>query len=320
VAREGGRCSRSRSPTDLTIRRLRSLNAGRALSPTRESFSLAIMNKHFRSIILVAAMCGALYAPSHAASQPAVNVRDTAAGIVARIQLADYEGDRAALQRLFDELTPLRTASEDKHLTSRIRYWQGFALWRRAINGFNDSAPPAELERDLQLAAVEFEEALKIDGTFVDAKLGIASALGNIAAMYARTDRARVDALLPRIIQLTKESQASAPDNPRYFWIRGPQLWWIPVEQGGGQAAAMANYEKGLEVARKQKGLKADPLEPSWGEPELLMSLAWSQLNQPTPNVAAADEHATRALALVPHWRYVRDILMPQVQAAKAKK
>jgi hypothetical protein len=104
------------------------------------------------------------------------------------------------------------------------------------------------------------------------------------------------------------------------FWVRGPQLWWIPADQGGGPLAAIANYEKGLEAARKQKGSKTDPLEPSWGEPELLMSLAWSQLNQPTPNVAAAEEHAAQALALVPYWRYVRDILIPRVQAAKAKK
>jgi len=279
------------------------------------------MNTHIRSVILAAAACGAgLYLPTLAGAQPRVNAREAAAGIVARIQRADYEGDRATLQRLYDELTPLRAADDDRQLTSRIRYWQGFALWRRAINGFSDSAPPPELERDLQLATAEFEEALKIDADFVDPKLGIASCLGNIVAMHYSKDRARVQELLPRIIQLTKESQAAAPENPRVYWVRGPQLWWIPADQGGGHSAAIANYEKGLEAARKHKGTKTNALDPSWGEPELLMSLAWSQLNQTTPNVAAAEESAAKALALVPHWRYVRDILIPQVQAAKAKK
>jgi hypothetical protein len=278
------------------------------------------MNKHLRFVIVAAATCGAgLYAPPSAAAQPGASVRETAAGIVARIQRADYEGDRASLQRLFDELTSLRAAGDDRFLTSRIRYWQGFALWRRALNGFSASASPTELERDLQLAIAEFEKSLEADPDFVDSKLGIASCLGNMAAMYGK-DRARVQELLPRIIQLTKESQAAAPDNPRVFWVRGPQLWWIPPDQGGGHPAAIANYEKGLDAARKRRGAKTDPLEPTWGEPELLMSLAWSQLNQSTPDPAAAEHSARQALALVPHWRYVRDILMPQVQAANQKK
>ena len=277
------------------------------------------MTGHFRVVILAAATCATgLYVPAHAAAQSAAHVRKTAADVVIRIQRADYEGDRAALQRLHDELTALAARSDDRHLTSRVRYWQGFALWRRALNGFNDAATPSELERDLQLAIGRFEQALELDAAFVDSKLGIASCLGNMAALHRR-DQARVQGLLPRIIQLTKESQAASPENPRLFWVRGPQLWWIPADKGGGRPAAVANYERGLEFARKQKGVKGDPLEPAWGEPELLMSLAWSHLNLAVPNPAAAEEYAKQALALVPHWRYVRDVLMPQIRAVREK-
>lgn len=278
------------------------------------------MTGHFRVVILAAATCATgLYVPAHAAAQSAAPVRKTAVDVVIRIQRADYEGDRAALQRLHDELTALAARSDDRHLTSRVRYWQGFALWRRALNGFNDAATPSELERDLQLAIGRFEQALELDAEFVDSKLGIASCLGNMAALLRR-DQARVQGLLPRIIQLTKESQAASPENPRLFWVRGPQLWWIPADKGGGRPAAVANYERGLEFARKQKGVKGDPLEPAWGEPELLMSLAWSHLNLAVPNPAAAEEYAKQALALVPHWRYVRDVLMPQIRAVREKK
>jgi hypothetical protein len=278
------------------------------------------MNRHFRLVILAAATCAAwLCAPPDAAAQPDATVRKTAENIVIRIRRADYEGDRATLQRLHDELAPLAASSHDRHMTSRLRYWQGFAFWRRALNGFNDSATPAELERDLQLAIGQFEKSIEADPAFVDSKLGIASCLGNIAALHGK-DQARVQELLPRIIQLTKESQAAAPENPRVFWVRGPQLWWIPVDKGGGKPAAVANYEQGLELARKQRGAKRDPLEPAWGEPELLMNLAWSHLNLATPNPTAAEEYAKQALALVPHWRYVRDILLPQIRAALEKK
>jgi hypothetical protein len=49
------------------------------------------------------------------------------------------------------------------------------------------------------------------------------------------------------------------------------------------------------------------------------MNLAWSNLNKTTPDVRAAENYATQALALVPHWHYVRDILMTQIRNAKGK-
>ena len=81
----------------------------------------------------------------------------------------------------------------------------------------------------------------------------------------------------------------------------------------------MEVYEKGLETIRIHKNATSDPLDPSWGEPELLMSLAWSNLNRTTPDLDAAEQNARSALARVPYWHYVRDILVPQIQAAKAK-
>jgi hypothetical protein len=54
--------------------------------------------------------------------------------------------------------------------------------------------------------------------------------------------------------------------------------------------------EKGLAAARKQKEIASDPLEPSWGEPELLAALAWTNLHRTTPDANAAERapHADR--------------------------
>ncbi len=59
--------------------------------------------------------------------------------------------------------------------------------------------------------------------------------------------------------------------------------------------------------------------EPSWGEPELLAGLARANLHRTTPDLNAAEQYARPALELVPYWRYVRDILIPQIQEAKKK-
>ena len=91
-----------------------------------------------------------------------------------------------------------------------------------------------------------------------------------------------------------------------------------PEERAKQQAIGVETYRRGLANARKQKRATS-PLEPSWGEPELLMSLAWTSLNQVTPDVAAAEKYAQEALALVPHWHYVKNILMPQIQKAKTR-
>jgi len=241
--------------------------------------------------------------------------RDSIIHIVTQIQRADYEGDRPALKRLHDELTPI---PEDNKLAARVLYWRGFALWRRAINGFNESPTPTDLEENLTQAVTDFKDAIARDPAFVEPKIGAGSSLGYL--MYlSRNDPTRIQELLQQSSPLLKEAMAAAPDNPRLLWVLGPIRWSSPPERGGGQDKAFEIYNRGLEAVRSRSRDVVDPLEPSWGEPELLMSLAWANLNRTTPDLKAADQYAQSALKLVPYWHYVRDILMPQIQAAQAK-
>jgi hypothetical protein len=237
---------------------------------------------------------------------------DSIVHVVTQIQRADYEGDRTALKRLRDELTPI---PEDNRLASRVLYWRGFAMWRRAINGFNETPTPTDLEEDLTQAIADFKDA--IAPAFVEPKIGAVSSLGYLMYLH-RKDPTRVQELLQQLSPLLKEALATAPDNPRLLWVLGPIRWSSPPDRGGGQDKAFELYNRGLQEIRKQMR-PSDPLEPSWGEPELLMNLAWSNLNQTTPDLKAAEEDAQAALRLVPYWHYVRDILMPQIQAAQAK-
>jgi hypothetical protein len=236
------------------------------------------------------------------------------APIIAQIQHADFAGDQIAMQKGYDDLNPFL---EDMLLASRIRYWRGFAQWRRAINGFNDSVDPKELEQNLKTALDEFKIAMEKDSKFVDAKVGTISCLGYLAFMNQK-DQARAKELVDQIMPLMKEATDMAPDSPRLIWVHGPILWNTPPERGGGHDKAIENYRRGLEVCSKIKASN-DPLEPSWGKPELMMSLAYSYLNTMPSDVNTAERYARSALEVVPYWHYVRDILMPQILAAKAK-
>ena len=243
------------------------------------------------------------------------NPRPEVTEIVSRIKRADYEGDRTTLKKSYDELTPY---VEDRQLGPRVRYWRGFALWRSAINGGNDPAnDQGELEREFNQAADEFKEALTKDPGFVDAKVGRISCLGYLA-FYHRKEKERLAQLLGEIFPLVKEAKEAAPDNPRLIWVLGPILFNTPVDRGGGLEKAIENYERGLEICSKIKAPE-DSLEPSWGEPELMMSLAYSYLTKSPPDLHAAERNARGALELVPYWHYLRDILLPQIVAAKTK-
>src|SRR5580693_2039981 len=241
--------------------------------------------------------------------------RESIIHIVTQIQRADYEGDRPALKRLHDELTPIPA---DNKLAARVLYWRGVALWRRAINGFNETPTPNDLDADLTQAVTDFKDAIARDPAFVEPKIGAGSSLGYLMYLH-KNDSTRVQELYQQSSPLLKEAFAAAPDNPRLLWVLGPIRWSSPPERGGGQDKAIEIYNKGLEVVRDHKRDVVDPLEPSWGEPELLMSLAWSNLNRTAPDLNAAEQGAQAALKMVPYWHYVRDILMPQIRAGQAK-
>jgi hypothetical protein len=245
----------------------------------------------------------------------AASRREEIAKLVVHIQRADYEGDRAALKRFYKGLAPF---IDDKQFGAKVRYWRGFSMWRRALNGFNDSVDRAELEQDIRHAISEFEAAAAKEPAFVDAKVATASCVLTLVFLYQK-DAVQVRQFLAKALPLLKEAEMAEPENPRLLWVLGAGRWYVPLERGGGQAKALETYQKGLEAARKQKCDPRDMLIPSWGEPELLMNLAWSNLNRSAPDLAAAEQYAQSALALVPYWHYVKDILIPQIAAAKGK-
>ena len=248
-------------------------------------------------------------------AKPAANpARDSLIRIVEQIKRADYEGDRVALKRLHGELTP---RPDNRMLASRGLYWRGFALWRRAINGFNESPSPQDLEEDLNNAIADFNDSLAHDPAFVESKIGAASCFGYLAYLSMK-DHARMQDMIQNSSSFLKDAMASDPDNPRLLWVLGPIRWSSPPERGGGQDKAFDLYQRGLEAVRTRPA-GSDPLEPSWGEPELLMNRAWSNLHRTTPDLNAAQHDAAAALILVPYWHYVRDILLPQIQEAQAK-
>ncbi len=241
--------------------------------------------------LLVASLLGLMLGSGPSESRQAVTA------IVQKIERADFEGDRAALKRLHDELSPYVA---DRELGARVLYWRGFSFWRRALNGFNDNADPKELEDDLGQCVVDFKEAWEPDPGLVDAKGGAASCMVNHSFLIMSSDRARSRELFQESTTLLNQALTEAPNNLRLLWVQGANQFYS--REGDGQQRAIATYERGLGLVRKQKNAAADALEPRWGEPELLMNLAFANLHKSSPDLQAAEDYAESAVALVPYW------------------
>lgn len=105
------------------------------------------------------------------------------------------------------------------------------------------------------------------------------------------------------------------PENPRVLWVQAAPLLFLPPEQGGDLNRAIEIYRRMGEVSQARSDA-GSPL-PDWGKPEALMSLAFAHLQQ--TDLTSAREEAQAALRLQPEWSYVRDILIPQIEAAQRK-
>jgi hypothetical protein len=226
--------------------------------------------------------------------------------LVVEVMSADYRGDRAALARLDDALAELG----GEPLGEYREYWRGFARWRRALNGFNETPTPADIEDDLVQGIARFRKALEIRPEWIEPKIGIVGCTGS-RLYLAGSDEARKKTILTESRPDFEAMQKEGGENPRALWLMGGYQAYR-----GDSEKAVETLRKGLAASRRDA--TADPAAPAWaptwGGPENLMNLAYIASHAKTPDKAVALAYAEGAATAVPHWHYVRDILLPQIQ------
>ena len=259
--------------------------------------------------VLLAAAIFPLTAPAPA---PKPAAPDRLGALAGQVLSADYRGNRPELAALEGELARL----PDGPLDAYREYWRGFALWRRAINGFNETPRPADLAADLEKAVSRFQAALERRPDWMEARLAMVGCWGNLIYLAGK-DEERRQAILTEAIPSFRFLMQNAGDNPRALWIKGGMEMSAPPPTGGDFAKAAATLEHGVTCAWRE-ALSADPApawEPRWGGPENLMDLAYLYSHAPQPDRRAALAYAQGALTSVPTWHYVRDVLLPQIEA-----
>ena len=227
----------------------------------------------------------------------------------ARLMSADYRSDLADLGRLREEVLRL---TGDPQIGYLAHYWAGFASWRLAINGASADMGPGDLKAHLERAALDFAAAARLRDSFADAYAAGSMVHGWLVRFYASDpDAARQH--FSTAMQLSARAKALAPTNPRVLWMEGGEYLFLPPARGGNPQRAIEVYRQ-MVAASETIAATGSPL-PDWGKPEALMSLAYAHLNQAPPDLGAASAEAHEALRLVPDWHYVRDILLPMIEA-----
>lgn len=259
--------------------------------------------------------------PSRPAALSSADAR--LADAVAAITRADYRGDRTELDRQAKALAAL---SSPKARVYR-EYWTGFAYWRRAINGFNESPWPGDLLSDLDQCALHERSALALDPKNEDARSALAGCLTGQIYLVSQNAPERRDEILKEAIPVMRAVIENSEGNPRSLWIVGGSQAFAPPPYGGHFDKATATYRKGLAAARAEALAAAtatatdrrDPWIPAWGAPEILMSLAYMNTVGDAPNRELARAYAEAALSMVPDWHYVKDVLLPKIEAMPEK-
>ena len=228
----------------------------------------------------------------------------------AAVMSADYQADLAKLASLRDRASKL---SSDPKLGYLADYWSGFASWRIVVNGVSNKMTPDEAQRHLGRAAADFDSSIHKKDDFADAYSAAAGVHGWLAA-YKHADQTAMNQEIEIYKRLLKRSLELEPNNPRALWIQAVPYVVLPPERGGNLDRAIELYRKMLDNAGP---LKPESPLPDWGKVEGMMSLAGAYLMKPSPDVNAAEEQARAALRLRPDWHYVRDILIPKIEAQR---
>jgi len=263
-----------------------------------------------RRRLLVATL--AAFAAACASKDPAPTPPQKLEALKNQIMAADYQGDRAALDRYYAEADAFVA---DKSLESRARYWKAYTKWRRVMNGGNETPMPPDLAVDSITCADEMRRSSDGDAAFIDARIGEFACLG--LAFFFDPANGQDPARVERIRTLFRDLGPNGDGHPRYSWAWGMAAFGAPPERGGGPDNVIRVYLGALDAWKQGAGRPMSPLDPSWGEAELNVNLAYSYLNKPVRDVALARKHVDEAIRLAPNWHYAKDILRPQIEAAE---
>jgi hypothetical protein len=179
-----------------------------------------------------------------------------------QVMAADYGGDRAELRRL---VTALHEVQEPE-LQAYRGYWEGFAHWRRAINGFNEKPFPPDLKDDLQSAIASFRSAAGDRPDWIEPKIAMAGASAGLLFLTA-DDPVRHEQVLREFVPSIARWRRRGPRTRARSGSSGAASW-APRRPGGAsprRRRPRSCVEWRRRAARRNDGRKPRTSRPGAG-------------------------------------------------------
>lgn len=249
--------------------------------------------------LVAIAVCLTLSVPAPAQAQTALDVIDQ--GRTA-LQQGFNASDASALRRA--RATFLRAAGDRQH-GYLAHYYVGLS-----------SSRLANLSEDGALEHVD--DAITHLERVVELRPGWAEGHALLASVYGRKAGLRPMAgmvLGPRTSAAMERAQELAPNNPRVVFLKASSKYFRPRMWGGNKAEGLAGFRRAAALFARAGTSARD--EPSWGHDE---ALTWLGIALAREGELAESRRALgQALQLNPNNAWVRDQLIPQVEARIAE-
>lgn len=155
------------------------------------------------------------------------------------------------------------------------------------------------------------QKAIKGNKDFADAHSLLSSLYGNKIATAPLLGMS----LGPKSGVEMQKAIALQPANPRNYLIAGWSAYFTPKMWGGGKDKAKKNYERAVLLFDSFK--VEHPVYPDWGHEEVY---AWlGLLSTELKEFEQAEVNYQKALAINPDYSWVKFVLLPELEKAKAE-
>ena len=185
------------------------------------------------------------------------------------------------------------------------------------MNGFNETPTPADLDADIVKALERFQSALARRPDWIEVKLAMLGCWGN-RIFLAGQDSEKRRKLLEEASGPTTSGSCSTRATTRVCsGSKAASRWSFLRPAAATGRKRPRRSAQGVAGAWREAGATppAPPWAPTWGGPENLMNLAYLYSRDKTPDRSTALAYAEGALTAVPEWHYVKDVLLPQIEA-----
>jgi tetratricopeptide (TPR) repeat protein len=188
-----------------------------------------------------------------------------------------------------------------------LHHYHGYALYRLAArHGCDEEADPRCVWQLLEQAKSALEASAERAPTAETHAL-----LASVYGLMISENPSLGPSLGQRIDGLQADALALDPENPRVWLLKGIGEFFTPEAYGGGVEPALAALERSARAFETDAPV---PPRPRWGRADVHLWLG--QVHQAKGDADEARRHYERALELEPSNAWVRDHLLPALDAA----